>query len=189
MNLEIASPRESAIALTQLSDADLRRLEQIARLRVIGLYDLDWRDLLHEAVIRLLDGSRKCPRALPLVVFLRETMRSIASDHWRRRHASPILLDAELTRTDGEESAGIVENSPDLTADPEREISAAETLAKIEAVFRNDSDAIFVIGGMASGKSPNEIQEEGDMTSTQYASTQRRIRRTLTRAFPERREP
>ena len=189
VNIEVASPSESAYALKQLSDADLRRLEQIARLRVIGLHDLDWQDLLHDAVARLLDGSRKCPRGLSLVVFLRETMRSIASDHWRRRRARPILLEAELPRTEGEEVSSIVENAPDFIADPEREAAAAETLAKIEAVFQNDPEALLVIVGMASGKSPNEIQEEADMTPTRYASTQRRIRRTLARAFPDKGGP
>ena len=52
------SPSESADALSQLSDADLRRLERIARMRTIGLNDLDWQDLLHDAVTRLLDGSK-----------------------------------------------------------------------------------------------------------------------------------
>ena len=185
VNIETASPSESAEALNQLSAADLRRLEKIARLRVIGLHDLDWQDLLHDAVARLLDGSRKCPRGLSLVVFLRETMRSIASDHWRRRHARPILLEAELPRTEGEEVSGIVESAPDLIADPEREAAAAETLTKLEAVFQNDPEAMLVIVAMASGKSPDEIQEEAAMTPTRYASTQRRIRRTLARAFPD----
>ena len=189
VNLEVASPSESAYALKQLSGADLRRLEQIARLRVIGLHDLDWQDLLHDAVARLLDGSRKCPRDLSLVVFLRETMRSIASDHWRRRYAKPVLLEAELPRTEDGKASEIVGSAPDPIANPEREASAAETLASIEAVFQNDPEALLVIVGMASGKSPNEIQEEADMTPTRYASTQRRIRRTLARAFPDKGGP
>ena len=71
---EVATTEESVAALRQLSDDDLRRLEQLARLRVIGLHAVDWRDLLHEAIARLLDGSRRWPRDVSLVVFLRETM-------------------------------------------------------------------------------------------------------------------
>ena len=186
VNREILSPSESADELSRLSEANLRRLERIARLRTIGLNELDWRDLLHDAVARLLDGSRHCPRGLSLVIFLRETMRSIVSDHWRRRNASPILLEAELPQAEDGERSGIVENAPDLTTNPEREASAAETLTSIEEVFRNDPAAMFVIVGMVDGKSPKEIQEEANMNPTRYATTQRRIRRKLARAFPDR---
>ena len=58
MKHNVVSPDECVKALRDLSDADLRRLEGIARLRCIGLHDLDWRDLLHDALTRLLDGSR-----------------------------------------------------------------------------------------------------------------------------------
>ena len=186
VNREIVSPSESAEALRQLSEADLRRLERIARFRTIGLNDLDWGDLLHDAVTRLLDGSRRWPQGLSLVVFLRETMRSIVSDHWRRRSTNKIVLEAELPRAEDGERSGIVENVPDLTTNPEREASAAETLASIEEVFRDDPEAMFVIVGMANGKAPNEIQEEADMNPVRYATTQRRIRRRLARAFPDR---
>ncbi len=186
VNREIVSPSESANALRGLSEADLRRLERIARLRTIGLNDLDWRDLFHDAVTRLLNGSRRWPRDLSLVVFLRETMRSIASDHWRRQSASKIVLEAELPGAEDGKRSGIVENAPDLTTNPEREAFAAEALASIEEVFLDDSEAMLVIVGMASGKTPNDIQEEADMNPTRYATTQRRIRRKLARAFPDR---
>ena len=186
VNREIVSSSESANALRGLSEADLRRLERIARLRTIGLNDLDWRDLFHDAVTRLLDGSRRWPRSLSLVVFLRETMRSIASDHWRRRSASRIVLEAELPRAEDGKRSGVVENAPDLTTNPERKASAAETLASIEEVFLDDPEAMLVIVGMANGKAPNDIQEEADMNPTRYATTQRRIRRKLARAFPDR---
>ena len=81
---EVANREECAEALRRLSDEDYERLEKIARLRVIGLHAVAWRELLHDAIERLLDGRRRWPRNVPLVVFLRETMRSIASDHWRR---------------------------------------------------------------------------------------------------------
>ena len=172
-------------ALRRLSDDDLRRLQQLARLRVIGLHTVDWRDLLHEAIARLLDGSRRWPRDVSLIVFLRETMRSIASDHWRRLESPVIVTESELggNAVTGE---GALDNAMDPAASPERRVSAAETLARIEEVFRSDDDALKVMAGMASGKSPQEIQEETGMNETRYASTQRRIRRGLAREFPVR---
>ena len=113
-------------------------------------------------------------------------MRSIASDHWRRQSASKIVLEAELPGAEDGKRSGIVENAQDLTTNPEREAFAAEALASIEEVFLDDSEAMLVIVGMASGKTPNDIQEEADMNPTRYATTQRRIRRKLARAFPDR---
>ena len=180
---ELATVEESADALRRLSDADLYRLEQLARLRVTGLA-LDWGDLLNEAIVRMLDGSRRWPRKVPLVVFLRETMRSIASDHWRRLDKSIVAAESTI-RADAETGDGGVEMAPDLSMEPEARSAAAETLACVEEAFRDDADALAVIVGMVCGQSPREIQEENAMNETRYASTQRRIRRGLIRAFPE----
>ena len=183
---EFVPAPECVSALNRLSEADLRRLEQIARLRSLGLSDLDWRDLLQEAVTRLLDGSRRWPRNISLVVFLRETMRSIVSDYWRRRRSSVILLESDLLRAEDAEHSDIIGNAQDPTRNPEREAAAAETLARVTEIFQDDCEARTVIAGMAYGKSPKEIQEEASMTPRQYATTQRRIRRNLHRAFPDR---
>ena len=181
---DVATTAESAEALRRLSDDDLRRLQQLARLRVIGLHAVDWRDLLHEAIARLLDGSRRWPRDVDLVVFLRETMRSIASDYWRRLEMPVVVAQSELA-VDEETGEGVVDNAIDPLASPERLVSAAETLARIEEAFEGDEDALKAMAGMAMGKSPKEIQEEAGLDETRYASTQRRIRRRLAREFPD----
>ena len=183
---ETATQEECAAALRGLSDAEIHRLEQLARLRVIGLHAVDWRELLHEAIARLLDGTRRWPKQVPLVVFLRETMRSIASVHWRRLERSLVVTGSEL-KTDGDMD-GAVEDALDETGQPERRASAAGTLERIEEIFRDDEEALCVLAGMASGNAPREIQAAGGMDETRYASTQRRIRRRLAREFPDRGE-
>lgn len=185
VNRKIVSTNEIVDALNRLSEADIRRLGMSARIRTIAHNELDWQDLLNDAIDRLLNGSRKWPQDVDLVTFLRETMRSIISDYRRGRRKRPILLETELQSGDGR-AYDVVENTPDLSCNPERQASAAEILAKIEAVFKDDPEAMFVIAGKASGKSPTEIQEEADMNPTQYATTQRRIRRILTREFSDR---
>ncbi len=185
-NRKIASQKEIAHALRNLTDADIRRLERIAHIRIIGLNDLDWQDLFHDAVVRLLDGTRRWPKDISMVVFLRETMRSIASEHWRRKNNAPVLSEAQLPRFDDIEHH-ILESAPDPITNPERQMLATEALAKIEEVFQGDPEAMHVIIGMAVGESPNEIQEKAQMSSKRYATTQRRIRRKLAREFADRR--
>ena len=181
---ETATPEECAAALRQLSDADLRRLDELARMRAAGLAFVDGRDLLHEAIVRMLTGKRRWPTEVPLVVFLRETMRSIASDQWRRQETAAVVAESE-TRVDPETGDGAVAMAADWSMAPAPRTAAAQTLARIEDLFRDDADALAVMAGMVSGKSPGEIQRENAMDETRYASTQRRIRRGLARAFPE----
>ena len=179
---EIATRKECAEALRRLSDEDYERLEKIARLRVIGLHAVDWRELLHDAIERLLDERRQWPRNVPLVVFLRETMRSIASDHWRRLDGPVVVAESEMS-ADGEADGGLVANAVDETAQPERRASAEETLARIEDAFEGDGEALRVLAAMASGQSPRKTQQEIGIDETRYASTLRRIRRRLRREF------
>ena len=179
---DIATREECAEGLRQLSDEDYERLEKIARLRATGLNAVAWRDLLHDAVERLLDGRRQWPLEIPLVVFLRETMRSIASDHWRRLDQSVVVTESDLG-ADGEVGGGIVSIAVDETTQPERCASAAETIKRIEDAFEGDGEALCVLAAMASGKSPREIQLEISMAEIRYASTLRRIRRRLRREF------
>ena len=172
--------------LRGLTTAELRRLKGIARVRALGLHEVEWQDLLQEAVVRTLDGARQWPVDVGLVVFLRETMRSIASEHWRRRRVDPIMQDPPLSAPPENFEATALDSVVDPIADPERDAAAAETLAQIEQAFEGDLEALHVLRGMALGKSPSELQEEGQMDARRYASTQRRIRRTLAREFPDR---
>lgn len=165
---KLATIADCAEALLHLSDAEWRRLDEMARLRAIGLKQVDGRDLLHDAIARMLEGKRKWPVDVPLLMFLRETMRSIASDLWRREEDVVVISDSEL-RVDHE----------DTSIDLEASANASETLAKIELMFKDDEHAVAVIAGKISGKSPREIQYETEMSVKQYATTLRRIRRRL----------
>ena len=180
---EIATREECAEALRRLSDEDYERLEKIARLRVIGLHAVAWRELLHDAIVRLLDGTRRWPRDVPLVVFLRETMRSIASDHWRRLDGPVVVAESEMG-ADGDADGGAVASAVDETVQPEQRASAEETIRRIEGAFGGDGEALRVLAATASGRSPREIQQEIGIDETRYASTLRRIRRRLRREFP-----
>ena len=111
-------------------------------------------------------------------------MRSIANDYWRRLEDPLVVAESELG-VEGEPRGGVVEQALDGTGGPERQVSAQETLARIEAEFAADEDALAVIRGMVNGQGPHEIQKEAGMHATRYATSQRRIRRRLAKAFSE----
>ncbi|MCY3883988.1 MAG: hypothetical protein OXG24_03635 [Gammaproteobacteria bacterium] len=171
---------ECVTALRQLDDNQLRQLYELGRIRAIGIHSVDGRDLLHEAIIRMLQGKRRWPRGVPLVVFLLETMRSIASDH-RRRLEDRVLVNATDVNVEPDLDENVIELAADESSNPETRTIAAEVLSHIKEAFKNDNDALAVLRGKALGKTPHEIQEENAMDGTRYATTQRRIRRRLSR--------
>lgn len=178
----LATTDEVAEALAALSKADIARLSAIARIRAHYAPGLDWRDLLHGAIERSLDGTRRWPRNLPFFVFLREVMRSQASEYRRKTLSGPVRVEADLLS--GEAEAQLLAAASD-DPDPQREVAARQALASIRTLFEGDAAVLAIIEGLGQGHTPEETQEIAGITVTQYASAQRRIRRGLARAFPE----
>jgi len=156
-------------ALAALSEPDLLRLQAIARLRCRGLPGLDWRELLHEAVLRALDRSRPWPRDVPLIAFLAGIMRSLRSDHWRRQRT--------MTASLSPRAAEVADQMPD----PERIAAAGQALAAIDRLFADDPAALAVILGLSQGLSAGEIRRRAGLSETEYDSTRKRMRRALLR--------
>ena len=164
--------------IAALADADLLRLKAIARLRVRGLPGLDWADLLNEAILRLLNGSRRRPADVGLVVVVAMTMRSIANEHWRRViRERPILVPSDACTLDQ------ADDSPE--ANPERAAAAAQAVAGLDRLFAQDAVVLKIMAGLAEGLSAAEIRLRYALPETVYDSARRRLRRALLRSNPE----
>lgn len=169
---ETATPAEVAEALHAMSRADRVRLEQFARLRAAGLPGWDWEDLLHEAIDRVLSGTRKWPRSISMIAFMYGTIRSISGDVWREGR---IKADTSLATSDPDTDL------PDHNPGPEREVIARSMLKSVFRAFEDDHDALAVLQGLAGGGSPEEIQNTHSMNARRYASAQKRIRRRVSK--------
>jgi len=161
-------------ALQALSEADLVRLKRIAQFRARGLPGVQWSDLLNEAVLRALQGSRRWPEQVPVVAFLALVMRSLADEYWRQHRVQAALLQTDA-----------LARLPDGAPGPERELAARQCLMEIDSLFARDEDALRVIAGLADGLTAPEIQRLYGMDATRYATTRRRIRRALQRNYAE----
>jgi DNA-directed RNA polymerase specialized sigma24 family protein len=161
------TPRNAGAALAALSEEDLLRLRAIARLRARSLPPgaMSWSDLLHEAVLRALTGTRPWPPAVPLLAFLGGVMRSLCDEQWRRYRRQDHL--PIPYRSGG--------------ADPERACAAAEAVTAIQRLFASDNAALKVINGLISGMAAKDIRRHYDLTAVEYDTTRRRIRRTMLR--------
>jgi DNA-directed RNA polymerase specialized sigma24 family protein len=166
-----------ARAIHALADADLVRLKTLAQLWARGLpAGVSWADVLHEAIVRALDGSRKWPPDVPIVAFISGIMRSICDDHWRRarREAEVLVHDDEL--------ADVCASGEGVKWPlPERIVAAAQSLAAIDRLFAADPLALKIIAGLAEGLTPPEICKRYGMSEREYDTTRKRMRRALLR--------
>ncbi len=160
--------------IAALGDADLLRLRAVARLRARGLPGVEGMDLLNEALLRLLDGSRSRPGGVPLVAVVAQTMRSIAHDHWRR-------VRREGPSCDASDPAASRHADPSPAADPERATAAAQALAEVDRLFAADPVALQIVAGLAEGLDASEIRRRYGIGATAYDSARRRMRRALLR--------
>ncbi|KMO27118.1 hypothetical protein VP06_31705 [Methylobacterium aquaticum] len=141
-------------------------------MRARRLPGTDWPDILHEAIVRALDGTRRWPRGVPVLVFLAGCMRSIEHD-LRRRQTYERLSRAQLSR---EHDPADREGS-----DPERAIAAAQALGAIVSLFSGDETVLRIIEGLGHGRSAAEIRARHGLSQTDYDSARKRLRRTLLR--------
>jgi len=165
---------DAARALHALSNADLVRLKALARLWSRGLpAGLGWADVLNEAVLRVLEGSRPWPPGVPLLAFLSGVMRSICDDHWRR------LRREALTRRG--DVADLAATAEEPSPGPERTLAAAQVLGEIDRLFAGDRPVLQIIAGLSEGLTAREICRVYEMTERDYDTARKRMRRALLR--------
>jgi DNA-directed RNA polymerase specialized sigma24 family protein len=123
-----------ARALTALTPSELVRLKRLAQLRARLLPGLEWEELLNEALLRALDGSRRWPPNVPLLAFIAGIMRSLVDRRAReRRHrAEHALAACEAPAAGG----------------PDAWLHARQCLKAIVEFFAGDPDVLALIAGL-----------------------------------------
>lgn len=173
---------EAALAIAALTAADLVRLGRIAQLRAYRLPDGNWEDLVNESIEKLLSGARRWPVQMPLVAFLREVIRSLASEKWRRHvQASIVSLRPESAEAEDDPLLQVADTAPD----PERVLLARDLLERVRSTFAGDPSALAVLAALAEGRGADEIRRALGMSPRDYDTCRRRLRRGIARHFPE----
>jgi RNA polymerase sigma-70 factor (ECF subfamily) len=171
------SPSRVSQTIASLSDTDLLRLQALARLRARGLpRGIGWSDLLHEAIVRALDGSRQWPAGLPFLAFMAGVMRSLCDEMWRRRRREVELI--VWPEEAGAECTDVASPEPDQ----ERVFAAVEAITAIHRLFAADRVALRIVAGLENGLSAEEIRQAHDLSALEYDTARRRMRRALVRA-------
>ena len=158
-----ASRDELARALARLTATDLKRLELIARMRSNGLPAIEWQDLLQEGLARTLSGRRRWPKNIPLLAFLAQVMRSLASEIRDRPAEIELAEDALVAGADDGMAA----------------IEAEDLLRAIERRFAEDEDVRTLLDGLLRGETAKEIQARLHLSPHAYDAARKRFWRGL----------
>lgn len=171
---------EISAAVEALTPADKLKLSAIDDL-MRGGTGFGKGDLVQEAVLRALDGSRKCPRHVPIMAFLIETMRSIAG-HERTKHGRTVFV-ADL---DDPVPAGV--SDPAAGCDPEEELirkQEAAAVQRIDRLFGDDPEAQLVLMGWSEELKGAALQEATGLDSGKLHYAIKRIRTRMRKLYPK----
>lgn len=168
-------------AIRGLSAADWVRLKRVAA--YYARPTISAQDLLQEAFIRALDGSRICPAHVDVVRFLAEAMRSIADGEREKAERRPTLVPIES----GSGAAAAL-SCPDPTPGVEDRIVQAEQEARMRAdllaLFDDDPAAKDIMEGTMEGMTAEELRELTGLDRTAYDSKRKLIRRRIDKRYP-----
>jgi RNA polymerase sigma-70 factor (ECF subfamily) len=164
---DAAATEAVARALQALTAADLVRLKRIAQLRARAAPGIEWEELLNEALVRALDGSRLWPAEVPLLAFLAGIMRSLvdARAAQRRRLAERTLACHAVTRA----------------APPDDELHARQCLAAIDRFFADDPDVRQLLAGLADRHLGSRGKPAPALPQPRYDAARKRLARAILR--------
>jgi len=169
--------------LAGLSKADWVRLNMAAAYRSI-IVSGDPDDLLQEALVRVLSGERRCPKDVAILVFLKQTMRSIASSSAKSFSKKPIIVPPPDFEEYTIQESATQEKTKSIEDILCSEGEAEKIKEKVFALFEHDETANMILMGRVEEMTANEIQTMLGIDQTQYQSKSKYIRRTINKSFP-----
>lgn len=161
-----------------LSEDDHVRLMTWARYFYVGS-GMTPGDLVQEVLVAVLSGARKCAKKMHIMPFLKSTMRSVA--HGERNNVWNTRT-VELL-----EEAGVanVSKSEDIQDDPQRATLVDDALDAILKACEEDPLLESIVLHKGFGSTPEEVQKETGITSIEYDSSLKRIKRLVQKTYPE----
>jgi RNA polymerase sigma-70 factor (ECF subfamily) len=164
---DAAATEAVARALHALTPGDLVRLKRIAQLRARAVPGLEWEELLNEALLRALDGSRVWPAEVSLLAFLAGVMRSLvdARAAHRRRLSERALACHAVTRA----------------APPDDGLHARQCLAAIDRFFADDPDVRQLLAGLADRHLGIRGKAAPALPQPRYDAARKRLARAILR--------
>ena len=178
---DVLTTAEMHARLAQLSDADVFRLKKIAR-HYAGRSVMSEDDIMASALDRALDGTRKCPRGVNLMVFLARAMKSIA---WADRTSAKARREVSPVDDPDDIDPVHMSSSVDLEEQVIQQDLRRKQVDALMALFHDDEDATLWLMARMDADSLEEMRALTGFDATKLNTIGRRIRRRAERAFPE----
>lgn len=178
------SVEEVRATIRQLGKVDAAKIRQAARWfeRRCGT-PAD--DLMQEAFVRMIGGSRRVPRNSGFVAVVVQVIRSIASGEIDAIAKGQREVRSIPNGTDGPE---MVDSSPS----PECTVMSARddgrTLAAIDHLIEDDEQLQLLAEGLCDGMMGDELEQLLEVDTKGLATIRKRLKRRLLSAFPKGRE-
>jgi DNA-directed RNA polymerase specialized sigma24 family protein len=160
-------------AALSLSEAEWAYLRRLARNRCRVSRSGEEEEVLHEAIVRVLEGKRRWPKGVNLFAFLSGVMKSIVSD-------GPKIGFRRNVDRDIEEAVDVL--SEDTSAADV--VLETEVVKHVMALFEGDDEAEALAEGILDGWEKEDLLSLFDGDVTHYETVRRRFRRKVT-ARPE----
>lgn len=193
-----ASLDEVQAAIEALDDDAFLKLRRVATRLIVGTSYRMPKDLLQDAFLSALELRRRWKPEHTFVSFLCWAMKGIASNDRESLHTQSECLASEL---EGESEVGhdeVLANA-DFRSHIQSRMAdevEADSLAshrqradELFELFANDSEITMILMAMEDGCRGKEIQQQSELTATQYETARRRMNRRLDSAYPERGSP
>ena len=160
--------------------ADLARALKVAKVLSQGLRRIDPLELLQEAAVRFMGGTRIWPRNVPTLVVLHDVMHSIASNE-RKKKDCELADDITPTQSDDEADGlgSILDTTVSLGADPSQTVEVELALVVIEKAVGNDEDLGLLVEAYASELRGKEAADVLSWDMKKYDATRKRLSRLL----------
>ena len=179
---DFLSADELSGAFEALSPDDKLKLAAIEAIRRRGT-GFAAGELIHEAVCRMLTGERNCPRSVPFMAFMVQTMRSLASHDREKRQRTTPIDDATQPAVSVSDQVG----APSAPS-PEDHLmnkQESEAVQAIHGFFDDDEEAQLVLLGWMDELRGAELRKATGLNQSQIDYAKRRIRTRMTRAYPQ----
>jgi len=185
---EVLSPAEVHIIIESLENSDWIRLVKISRFHALrknyrfGGYGPE--ELLNEAFLRALNGTRKCHRDLDFIQFMSGVMRSIVSSNVKTQITQNTVV------VDFQEKS-IVPDSMQ-TQDEESKLVNRDYFENLfndlMRLFEGDEIAQIILEGDIEGLPKTELMELTQLDTKSFATKRKAIRRKIIREFKDERQ-
>jgi CheY-like chemotaxis protein len=168
-------------AVASLTVADKLRLRRSAAYWIRGVGQAAQNrtvdDLLGEAQLRTLIGTRRWNRKVDFVQHLRRAMESI-STCWKQKAGDKttyLMTDLLKFSPKGQEISPLG-NAASHEAAADRSLIAKEEVTRIFRMFTDDTDATQVLQGWYDDLKPNEIRQKYGLDEKRFTAAKKRIR-------------